>query len=303
MRAFKNQPATTDNNVTALVISKNPVQISIPLSKLFLNEIEVPYQRDPQARLAWLKKNIAKKFSMDDTGVFYVSARLNDRYAIMDGGGRWYVMTYLLPQYKDALVRCLVWEGLTIAEEAAIFASQRNKKSITPVDYFNSDVHRRVPEAVEIKQAMDRLGLKVGSSWPRGISSVPYLYGMHRMGVLERTVFILKNTCNTRLSNMSIIATAIFIEAAGRGLKEDRLRSILVKHGGNYFETQVKIAAGGIRLHPVDMYDVIAKHILKAYNSGLQTGKGKIDIEKIEKAAALFTARLNFGGKVNEHNQ
>ena len=293
MRAFPKSAKVESDNVSALITGKNPVQVSIPLSKLFLNEIEVPYQRSPERRLAWLRRNIVKKFSMDETGVFYVSARPDDRYAIMDGGGRWYVMTHLLPQYKDVLVRCLVWTDLTIAEEAAIFASQRNKKSISPVDYFNSDVHRKVPEAVAIKQTMDTMRLKVGASWPRGISSVPYLYAVYRMGVLERTVYVLKNTWCGQLSNTSLVSTAIFIEAAGRGLKEDRLRVILSKNGPDYFSTQVKIAAGGVRLHPQELHRAVAKQMLKAYNSGLHSGKGRFDPEKIDKATALFFSKMD----------
>src|SRR6266853_4544355 len=114
---------------------------------------------------------------------------------------------------------------------------------------------------------MDDLGMRVGAPWPKGISSVPYLYGMHRMSVLQRTMLVLKNTCkDTKMSGGQLAAIAILIHAAGRTLDENRLRKIMINRGGpSYYEQQIKAGMKGIRIHPTDLHGILAKRIVREY--------------------------------------
>lgn len=298
MKAFKSETKAAlvssggDGHGGDIIPGNRPVQMEISLSKLFINMVEVPYQRDPASRTEWLKRNIVKNFAIENTGEFYVSERPGDRYAIMDGGGRYYVMTQMLPQWHDAIVYCLVWKNLTIEQEAAIYASQRNRKSISPVDYFKADVVRKKPEAVELQKVMNDIGFKVGATWPRGVSSVPYLYGLYRIGMLGRTLLILRNSTNksSRVNGVAIAAVAVFLHAAGRSLQEDRFRKMIINKGGPiWFEEQVKLNYKGIRVHPNQHVGVLARLIGETYNAGMK--RDRVPLPNIEKSAAYFMSK------------
>jgi hypothetical protein len=185
------------------------------------------YQRNPADRLHALKK-IASDFMPAMVGVLVVSERSDGKYAILDGWGRYYVITELLE--GTTLFRtfmCQVYRGLTIAEEALLFRFLNQRRVAIP---SHTDWKARVkggdPLAIVIDAELKKWGYKVGGG-KNGIGSVIAVEGVWALGTLDRTLAALRacwsdykveGTVFSGLGIFFLTGRSIETESKGRGL-------------------------------------------------------------------------------------
>src|SRR5215470_9900929 len=104
----------------------------IPANKLFYDPT---YQRlDKDGRIAWAKKT-KPIYDENLLGHLVVSARNNDRFALLDGAGR-HLLVVEQMGLTDHVFDAIVFYGLTIAEEAKIFKAHFNRRRMNTSDGF-----------------------------------------------------------------------------------------------------------------------------------------------------------------------
>ena len=127
------------------------------LALVSVNEMFVDgtYQRTVQKKA----HKIANEWEDNKCDILQISYRVDlDKYAIIDGQNRWSAackigVTHLL---------CQIFEGLTIEEEARMFAEQNdNVTKISAADKFKSMVVMGDEVCLQIKQLCDEFGISI----------------------------------------------------------------------------------------------------------------------------------------------
>jgi hypothetical protein len=128
---------------------------------------------------------IATNFDPDAFGVIVINRRDTGETAIIDGGHR--VAALYDMGWDDQKVQAVIHQGLTVAEEARIYAilnKERTKPKAT--DIFRADVTAGFPDALEVQSVLDKHGLKVvNSPKARGIRSIGTCRRLHKIGGTE----------------------------------------------------------------------------------------------------------------------
>lgn len=124
----------------------------IPVTEMFIDET---YQRSVQNKV----NKIANNWNDNKCDILQVSYRNDlDKYAIIDGQNRWAAackigITHLL---------CQIFEGLTLKEEAQIFAEQNdNVTKISSADKFKSLLVMEDKTCLQIKSLCDEFGISI----------------------------------------------------------------------------------------------------------------------------------------------
>lgn len=145
--------------------------------------------------------NHAKKLSVEwdnsEEGVYKVSRRPGGNDYVFDGQHR--RAARLLRDEGKTLVPALVYEGLTIAEEARLFVAYNAKtRRPNPIDVFRLSVVAHDPTAVAIQNVLDKHGLVVSfGGGPNSISAVASLRWLYREGgdkLVDQTLSLLEAT-------------------------------------------------------------------------------------------------------------
>lgn len=103
--------------------------------------------------------DLATEMDLDGLGVVVVSDRGNKRYFVLDGQHR--IAALMQLGFGDWEVNCLVYSGLKIEQEAAIFRRLNNTRKITPFDDFTKGLVEKDPECLHINQIVTRHGFSV----------------------------------------------------------------------------------------------------------------------------------------------
>lgn len=124
----------------------------IPVTEMFIDET---YQRSVQNKV----NKIANNWNDNKCDILQISYRTDiDKYAIIDGQNRWAAackigITHLL---------CQIFEGLTLKEEAQIFAEQNdNVTKISSADKFKSLLVMEDKTCLQIKSLCDEFGISI----------------------------------------------------------------------------------------------------------------------------------------------
>lgn len=119
---------------------------------------------DPEAQrtvsLAWVKAHI-QKFDPEQLGYIVVNRRANGKLFIIDGQHR--VELLRAVGWGDQLVHSEYFDGLTQAQEAALFNSRNDRKSVSPVDKFRIGVIAGDPIACDINRIVNEHKLVVSN--------------------------------------------------------------------------------------------------------------------------------------------
>lgn len=129
-----------------------PEQVWIPADRLFVEPI---FQRSFNQKWA---RDIAVGFDPDKFHPLLVSERANGFYAILDGQHRFGALEFL--GWLDQNVPCLVYQGLTITEEAEIFASQGDRRSLSANELHVASVVAGRDDAMVVQQAIEAAGYR-----------------------------------------------------------------------------------------------------------------------------------------------
>ena len=102
-------------------------------------------------------KRIAKNFDPMLFDVLKVNRRADGTYWVIDGGHRLSALSEM--GRTEEYVPCLVYDGLTLQEEAALFAAQNNRAQVTAGHEFRALLASGDPTTLAIKQIVEAEGL------------------------------------------------------------------------------------------------------------------------------------------------
>jgi hypothetical protein len=137
-----------------------PTREGIPADKLGVDR-EVQRDYTDQNRVA----KIVKDFHPEALGTLIISRREDGFLHIIDGAHR--QESAVKAGYTDPL-DCAVYEGLTKAEEAAMFRLYNNTRAVNVIDRFRVRVKEGDPAAVVLNGILQANGWKVSQSKGRG---------------------------------------------------------------------------------------------------------------------------------------
>lgn len=235
-------------------------------SKLFVDRKVLVNPRMPEARKGRLKK-IAAIFSWDKFNPIKVVRRPGDMYAILNGAGTHYIVTELLPEFKDYLLPCHVVDKSvnTAKKEAAVFLAQKDTKGLSPVDFFEGDFVGKLPYAIEIKDIGKKIGMKLPGHWPTGYQHVPVLRTIHAESDLEKALLLARKHW-AKVNPASMIALGMFLRAFPK-CDEGRLRLVLVE---NQPETLLAEAKTKGHCGAKDLAGRVAHQLVTLYDHGFR---------------------------------
>lgn len=147
-------------------------------------------------------QRIADAWDEEKLGTFKVSRRVNGSGVVigdyvMDGQHRRGAMLKLRKQGEG--VPCLVYSGLTLAEEAKIFlADNSENRKPTPIDIYKLSLVAEDPTAHAVQSVLEAHGLHVESGTGRDtVGAVGSLYWLYEKGgaaLLDQTLQVLEDT-------------------------------------------------------------------------------------------------------------
>lgn len=111
-------------------------------------------RKEVPARVRYLVKN----WELGKVGILEV-ARLDGAYFIINGQHRWRAAMEL--GLGDTKVRCIVTEGLTAQEAAALFLSGNDVRPVSAFDKFDIALFAGTPEYVGVDEILKSFGLHV----------------------------------------------------------------------------------------------------------------------------------------------
>ena len=138
---------------------------------------------------------IADRWNPAKLGVFKVSRRTNGDYTV-DGQHRRAAMLKL--EKSGDLVPALVYEGLTIEEEAEIFlADNADNRAPGAIDIYRLSLVAKDPIVVSIQEVLDRHTLKVSYATDSGsiaaVASLRWLYESGGTVLIDRVLALVES--------------------------------------------------------------------------------------------------------------
>jgi len=168
--------------------------------------IDMRYQRQPNESKV---SKIARNFNKDALGVIICSIRENGIIAVIDGGHRIAAMNLLGMQ--DSTIDALVYFGLTLDQEAKIFAlinDDRTKPKTS--DIFKAQVIANDPKTVGLDSLLKSLNLeptsKPGNNYIRGIGTLKEIYENAGHDSTLKSLTCLKNAFGPHSSSFNVDA-------------------------------------------------------------------------------------------------
>jgi len=213
----------------------NSGHVSKMTSKIKVSELMVDftYQRQPlKAKIA----KIAKSFDPDLLGVIICSMRENGEIAIIDGSHRYHALVKMGLEYLN--INALVYIGLTLEEEAKIFAlsNQEHTKPST-VDIFKAGLVSGDKLTISINDILVKNGYYVGvgpgANKIRALVTLKRIYVNAGPGILDKTIRIIKAAYgnNSDVMRDQLMSAVAVILHRYKNVDETRLINTLVKFG------------------------------------------------------------------------
>lgn len=240
----------------------------------WLRPIDLLVDSEVQRRIdpAWVAK-LTRDFDEDQLDTPYVSRRADGDYVI-DGQHR--IAALIRMGLGDRKIQCKVYFDLTRQEEAVIFLARNHRtRKPNPFDRFRMELLIGEAEAVEIDKILTAAGLRLAPSGDDGaVSAVEALRRVHRLGVLETTLLVLKSTwgdARSAYDKTILVGLAQVLRQRMDDLSLDRLTAQLAKSGTpEALIGQAKTLAGIRRSTPAVACESI---IVDIYNKGLRSGR------------------------------
>lgn len=146
------------------ITGERPQSMTIAISNMVVYR-EV--QRDPPSKKS--VKEIVDALDLNALGTFHVSRRKDGTLSVLDGQRRKTALEALgMGNYR---VNCLVYEGLTVAQEAALFRLLNRQRIVSLADDFSKGVVANDERDVGITKAMAKIQWKVSRGNSPGIAA------------------------------------------------------------------------------------------------------------------------------------
>lgn len=200
----------------------------IPANRLFVDD---GYQR--HHRPEWSRK-IAVDFDPDKFEPLRVSDRGDGRYAVIDGQHR--LASIELLGWLDCPLPCLVYHGLTINQEAELYATQMDRLKLSPQDTHLAAVTAGRPDAVLVEDAIRNAGYRTTLARTKQydvIDAISTCYAILRTSsqeMLSRILALLAQTWMPRQwqpKPEALLGLRAFLSRYDGEYDEARLRSVL----------------------------------------------------------------------------
>lgn len=162
----------------------------VPLSAM---EVDATYQRP----LTTFWKEVVDDFNPALVGTLIVSERRSGKKNIVDGQTRWTAMKELkLPD-----VPCLIYEGLSKADEARLFADiQTKRRGMRSYDRFRAELVAKRPRAMDISRIATKSGFDLtADEGPKTIKAIAALEKTWKYGPdhLEDVLLVIRDAWGT----------------------------------------------------------------------------------------------------------
>lgn len=129
----------------------------LPVAQLFRDEA---YQRPLDERRV---RRMQAEFDPSLLGVLEVSARADNRYAVIDGGHRWQTLAALDTDGAATAAWCKVHFGLTVEQEAALFHDiDSSRRALTGWDRWKARRAAEDPLVLDVEAVLAEHGLRTG---------------------------------------------------------------------------------------------------------------------------------------------
>jgi len=196
--------------------------------------VDYTYQRKP---LTAKINRIVKNFNPDLLGVITCSMRDDNTLAIIDGSHRYHSLVQM--GMKDASVNALVYFGLTIKDEAQIFAlTNKEHTKPTPSQIFKAGIVSGDPIAVGIANVVSKIGASFdegpGANKIRCVATIRRVYTNAGASVLTKTLETLKAAYpnnNEMFRDQMISALGCIYHRYGKKVDQKRMTEVLAKIG------------------------------------------------------------------------
>lgn len=221
-----------------MIIFKSKYHKSIPLEQIIVDPEVQRAEGVDQRRVG----KMAGNFNPDALGTLIVSERADGTYVVLDGMHR--RAAALLAGYANS-VDCIVFGGLTVAEEASLFLLYNDKKDPSAVSRFRARVTAGEFSAVEINRIVRERGWRIAPQSDVGaIAAVRQLESVYRTAantqpegaypvVLSRTLKILTEAWEYDLNSVSgsmLAGVGQLIGRFGDSVDDKALISKLQRH-------------------------------------------------------------------------
>jgi len=196
--------------------------------------VDYTYQRKP---LTAKINRIVKNFNPDLLGVITCSMREDNTLAIIDGSHRYHALIQM--GMKDTNVNALVYFGLSIEDEAHIFAlTNKEHTKPTPSQIFKAGIVSGDSIAVGIANVVAKVGASFdegpGANVIRCVATVRRVYTNAGSNVLAKTLETLRDAYPNNKEmyrDQMISAIGCIYHRYGKKVDQKRLSEVLAKIG------------------------------------------------------------------------
>lgn len=244
--------------------------------------------------------HMAENWKDEALGVVFSSRREDEpRLYLLDGQHR--VGALVKQGRKTDLVPTLVFEGLTVAQEAELFVMMnKNRRPPSPSELFRASLVEGNKGAIEIQQVFDSLGLNIESfnGDQYTVRCVATLWRVYRaMGAsgIDATLSLILLSWgdpppDNAFSQYLVLTLGRILYFNENRIDMDRMRQVLSKETPNTLLTR----AQAIRhLQGGDRTRVLTDVILTAYNKGLAASR-QLNPETMRPKKDPFSAATRF---------
>ena len=215
------------------------------------------------------------KWDLKKVGVITVSIRNRKPYVI-DGQHR--VRAALELGLSDTKIRCEVYRGLSVEEEAQLFLALNDAKSVTAIDRYQAGLVANDPTCIGVRDTLAQYGLAVGNTGGDGYVRCANTL----LKIYERDPAALEDTCLLLTGAWGTRSEALdHVVVTGMGMVVNRFngeidRGVFVKklakyHGGP--GALVGDARGLAALKPFGVTRASAELMVDTYNKGRRSGQ------------------------------
>lgn len=241
--------------------------------------IDPEYQRD---RVESTIRSVREAPDHDALGALYVSKRADGSMVLLDGQQRW--TGIMEAGYGDQQIQCIVYVGLSVKEEAALFVKyNRDRTAPRPMVIHNAAVVSGDATAVALKQIVEARGLKLAEGKVQGnvqsVSTVRAVYENAGATCLKRaldTIVRAWGATPDALQADFIRSLGVIYSRYGRACDENRMARQLSKEVPGILLKLARVEhaeRGGATQTDGRVAGTLARLLLRLYNKGLTQAK------------------------------
>lgn len=247
----------------------------VTLGAMFSDPI---YQRPLDERAAG---KMGANLDINALGTLCLSRRTNGKYAVVDGQTRRAAL-YVAGFGDDDALECEVFEGLAVAQEAALFQARNTRRKVYPVDMFRAAVTAGDPDAVNLDMIAQATGWAVrdgnGKGYLSAIATLQKVYRLSKPAIpnaAAQTLAVIAKAWGYNSDNVHgaiLEGLGLVLIHYGDQVDLDGMAKDLGSYAGGA-RALVGAAKGRKAVEGGNVADAAAHLIVKAYNTGRKSTK------------------------------